>query len=192
MGRFVFLLEEPSMKEVLEGLLPRIFPNLRFLCIPHEGKKDLDQSILHKLRDWRVPGDHFVIVRDNDGGDCFALKRRLRDLCQQTGHEDVLIRIVCQELEAWYLGEPGALAAAFEDTKLNNIGNRPIYRNPDQRCKPSDDLARLVPDFQKTAGARVMANHLTREGNRSHSFKVFLDGVERLHRPPTVSQEQTA
>ena len=45
MGRMVFLLEEQSMKELLDGLLPRLFPGLNFLCVPHEGKKDLERSI---------------------------------------------------------------------------------------------------------------------------------------------------
>ena len=92
-----------------------------------------------------------------------------------------MIRIVCQELEAWYLGDPDALAAAFEDENLRRIKNRPIYRNPDERAKPSKDLDRLTSRYQKIAGARKMADHLTWESNRSRSFKVFLDGIERLH-----------
>ena len=63
MGRMVFLLEEQSMKELLDGLLPRLFPGLNFLCVPHEGKQDLERSIPRKLRAWRVPGDRFVIVQ---------------------------------------------------------------------------------------------------------------------------------
>ena len=61
MSRLVFLVEEYSMKVLLEGLLPRLFPNLSFLCIPHEGKQDLEKSVPKKLRAWReieklVPG----------------------------------------------------------------------------------------------------------------------------------------
>jgi hypothetical protein len=52
MGRLVFLLEEPSMKLFLEALLPRLFPRLDFLCLQHEGKSDLEQSIPRKLRTW--------------------------------------------------------------------------------------------------------------------------------------------
>jgi len=61
-GRIVFLLEELSMKELLEGLLPRLFPGLVFQCVPHEGKTDLDRSIATKLRAWREPGVRFIIV----------------------------------------------------------------------------------------------------------------------------------
>ena len=30
------------MKVLLDGLLPRIFPKLEFVCIAHEGKKELE------------------------------------------------------------------------------------------------------------------------------------------------------
>ncbi|XEQ91738.1 hypothetical protein SCACP_05460 [Sporomusa carbonis] len=47
-GRIVFLLEELSMKELLEGLLPRLFPGLVFQCVPHEGKTDLDRKYCYQ------------------------------------------------------------------------------------------------------------------------------------------------
>jgi len=180
MTRLVFLLEERSMQTLLEGLLPRLLPQLSFLCISREGKSELDRNIPGILRNWRVPGDRFVIVRDNDNTDCHALKACLRELCRQGGREDTLIRIVCQELEAWYLSEPSALADAFGDERLRNIGRQARYRNPESRVKPSDDIKNLIPTFQKTDGARRIAAHLTRERNTSHSFAVFLSGVERL------------
>ena len=116
--RVVFLLEEESMKVLLEGLLPRIFPQLNFQCIHHEGKSDLEKSIPRKLRAWREPGVRFVVLRDNDGTDCVFLKQRLLKICSDAGGKDTLVRIVCEELEAWYLGEPDALAEAFDDEKL--------------------------------------------------------------------------
>ena len=189
MGRVIFLLEEQSIKELLDRMLPRIFPSLRFLCIPHEGKVDLDSHIRSKLSSWRVPGDSFIIVRDNDGEDCIALKQRLRDQCQQTGHDNAIIRIVCQELEAWYLGQPDAMAKAFGDEKLRDIGKMRRFRNPDTRNKPSQDVVKLYKGFQKINGARRIADYLTREDNQSPSFKVFLDGVERLYRTPTMFQK---
>jgi len=81
MRRVVFLVEERSMKTLLDGLLPRLIPGRSFICIPHEGKQDLEKSIPRKLKAWREPGARFVVVRDNDGGDCRALKQRLVGLC---------------------------------------------------------------------------------------------------------------
>lgn len=178
-SRMVFLLEERSMKILLDALLPRLYPDLQFLCLPHDGKQDLEKSIPRKLRAWREPGVRFVVVRDNDGGDCHALKARLRKLCEEGRRPAALVRIPCQELEAWYLGDPAALASAFEDEALAGIGNQTRYRDPDVVARPSDELEKLVPAFQKISGARRIAPYLSKEENRSRSFQVFLEGVER-------------
>jgi hypothetical protein len=58
MRKVIFLLEELSMKAFLEGYLPRLIPDLDFLCIQHEGKQDLEKSIPRKFRAW--PGAAFV------------------------------------------------------------------------------------------------------------------------------------
>lgn len=168
------------MKALLDALLPRLFPGLPFLCVPHEGKQDLDRSIPRKLRAWREPGVRFIVVRDNDGQDCIALKRRLTGLCREAGRADTLIRIACQELEAWYLGEPRALAAAFGDDGLRTLDAKARFRDPDTLLRPSMELRTLVHEFQKVSGARRMADHLTLEHNRSPSFHVFVQGVGKV------------
>jgi hypothetical protein len=179
MTRLVFLVEERSMKTLLDNLLPRLIHGIDFLCIPHEGKQDLETSIPRKLRAWREPGVQFIIVRDNDGGDCHAVKKRLSQLCFEAGKKNTIIRIVCQELEAWYLGEPEALGTAYGKNSLKKIGEKSQYRNPDAIQKPSREIKKMIPEFQKISGARRMAAHLTRSGNRSRSFQVMMEGVER-------------
>ncbi|MFH1135549.1 MAG: cytoplasmic protein [Pseudomonadota bacterium] len=161
MNQLVFLLEERSMKTLLEGLLPRLMPGLPFICIPHEGKKDLEKSIPRKLRAWRDPGTRFVIVRDNDGGDCHLLKTRLEALAHEAKRADVLVRIACQELEARYFGEPAAMAKAFGNDRLKEIIHKAQYRDPYAVEKPSRELAKLIPEFR--------------------SFQNTMDGVERLY-----------
>ena len=180
MKQLVFLLEERSMKILLEGLLPRLMPEIPFICIPHEGKKDLEKSIPRKLKAWRDPETLFVIIQDNDGGDCQLLKARLMSMSRGTNRADVLVRIACQELEAWYFGEPAAMAKAFGNDQLKEIGHKAQYRDPDSIQKPSKELAQLIPEFQKISGARGMAAHLTRNGNSSRSFQVTMEGLERL------------
>ncbi|NMG45444.1 DUF4276 family protein [Aromatoleum toluvorans] len=183
-GRIVFLLEEPSMKALLDDWLPRLFPDwvdgLHFQCVPHEGKSDLDRSIPRKLAAWRFPGDRFVIVRDNDGADCVALKARLQTLCKHAGRPQTLVRLVCQELESWYLGDLRALAAAFDARKADSPANRKRYAHPDEWNKPSAEVKRLVPSFQKIGGARAMAQHLEPDNNLSRSLHVFVEGVRRV------------
>jgi len=140
------------MKVLLERLLPRLFPRLSFMCVQHEGKQDLEKSIPRKLKAWREPGVRFCVIRDNDRGDCRALKERLCDLCRMGQRDDVLVRIACQELEAWYFGEPEALANAFGRDRLRHLSSRSRYRDPDAIAHPARALAELVDDFQKISG----------------------------------------
>ena len=152
------------MGNLLEVLLPRLFPGLSFQCVPHEGKQDLEKSIPRKLKAWRVPGVFFCVIRDNDSGDCRALKERLIALCKSGGPDDALVRIACQELEAWYLGEPDALAEAFGKEKLRGIGNKARYRDPDAVVGPSAEIRKLVPEFQKVShGSRMERRGLARD-----------------------------
>ena len=184
MNKIVFLVEEASMKELLDGLLPRLFPDMSFLCISHNGKTHLERNARTKLRGWREPGVRFVILRDADLGDCVEIKRRLVQMCEDSGRPDTLVRIVCQELEAWYLGEPDALAEAFGDERLRGIGRRARFRDPDGVQKPSSVMPELAPDFQKVSGARRMSRHLSRERNSSRSFQVLMSGIDRISETP--------
>ena len=179
MSRIVFMLEEPSMKVFLEGLLPRLYPGLRFLCVAHNGKQELERSIPRKLKAWQVPGDRFCVIRDNDGGDCVAVKGRLQGLCRDAGRPDAVVRIACQELEAWYFGDLAAVADEYEDESVARMGDRKGYRDPDAIAQPSRRLAELVPGFQKVSGARRLGVRLVRE-NRSRSYMVFLEAMDRL------------
>ena len=184
-GRLVFLLEEPSMKHLLAGLLPRLMPGWvegeHFLCVPHEGKSDLDRSVPRKLAAWQVPGDRFCVVRDKDAADCRQVKARLVKLCADSGRPDTLVRLACQELEAWYLGDLDALAAAFEEPRLCGPAMRKRFVNPDSWEKPSLEVQRVLPQFQKGQGARRMGVALRdADESRSRSFQVFVAGVRRL------------
>jgi hypothetical protein len=180
MNRAVFLLEERSMKVLLEGLLPRLVPELPFLCVAHAGKQDLEKSIPRKLRAWKEPGVAFVVVRDKDQGDCKAVKKKLCELCREGGRPDTLVRIPCHELEAWYLGDPEALAKAYQTPRLlKMLEKEKRFADGDAVPKPSVELETLVPEFQKISGARRMAEVLS-DQNRSHSFQVFIAGVRQL------------
>lgn len=182
MTRLVLLLEEPSMKAFLDNLLPRHFPGLAFLCIPHEGKHDLEKSIPRKLRAWNEPGARFLVLRDNDRQDCLGVKARLQALCLQAGRPEAVVRIACQELEAWYLGSPSALAEAFAMPALANLAKKSKFRDPDRVAKPSAELSRLIPEFQKVSAARRMGDCLpgSAEESRSRSYAVFLEALRRL------------
>ena len=125
----VLLLEEQSMKEMLEILLSKIVPNNTiYKCIPHEGKQDLERSIPIKLRTFPKQ-TKFIILRDKDSGDCFKVKQKLFKLCQQGNRPDTLIRIPCHEMESWYLGDLAAVEKALEirSGKLVKLQNKAKY-----------------------------------------------------------------
>lgn len=141
----VFLTEEQSMTPVLRKLLAELWPaaleGLHWHIIHHQGKADLESNLVEKMRSWNYNSPHFIILRDNDGGDCQALKKRLLDLATST-RKPHHIRIVCQELEAWFLGDLQAVEAAFPTSDATSYQNRNPYRSPDRATNPSQLIAR--------------------------------------------------
>lgn len=172
------------MTETLRVLLPKVLPDWQesehWLALTHRGKSDLEKSIPRKLKGWNEPGARFVILRDNDGGDCRQRKQRLRTLSSSRMEQDVLIRIVCQELESWFLGDLGAVQAAFPRAVRNPNRVPERLRDPDSLTNAADELARLTGTKTKVSRAQSIAKHLKPEANRSVSFNHFIAGLKRL------------
>jgi len=179
----VFFLEERSAQEMLHGLLPRLLPAeaFSFQCIPFEGKRSLRKQLPIKLRGWRAPDTLFVVLQDQDNADCHELKRLLAELCNNAGRPDALIRIVCRELESWYLADLQAVEKGLEMTNLLKRQNTLHYRDPDGRAQPAKLLRRLTGGkYQKMAGSRAIGPHLDLDNTRSASFRNFITGVRRI------------
>jgi len=179
----VFFLEERSAQEMLNGLLPRLLPAeaFSFQCIPFEGKRSLHKRLPIKLRGWRAPNTLFVVLQDQDSADCHELKRLLADLCARAGRPDALIRIVCRELESWYLADLQAVEKGLEITNLRERQNTPRYRDPDGKPQPAKLLRHLTAGkYQKMAGSRAIGPHLDLDNTRSASFRNFVAGVRRI------------
>lgn len=175
----IFLLEEASMKAVLDVILPKILPeSVAFKTIPHSGKSDLENSIPHKLKAWRQRDTKFVIVRDQDSGDCVQVKAALQKLAEPSGRP-VLIRIACKELEAWYFGDLKAVSKAY-GSDINRLSGKRKYRNPDAIGNPKEELRKLFPKHQQIDGARRIAVHMDINHNSSASFNIFVSGVRRF------------
>lgn len=179
--RLVFMVEERSMKELLDRLLPRILPqHVSYLIIAHEGKTDLQKSIPIKLRAWNIPGDRFVIVQDQDSADCRELKGKLKRLCTEAGKPDVLIRIVCHELETWFLGDLLALEHAFHIKGLTSKQKSLKYRDPDALNNAAQELKKMVSEYQKINGARAVGAYIHIDQNCSRSFQAFISGLRQF------------
>ena len=184
MTRIVFLVEEPSMVELLRGVLPKVFPdwleNQHWLAVPHQGKSDREASIPRKLRAWNMPEDLFIILRDNDGGDCLVHKARLLNLAAAKPADRVLVRIVCQELESWFLGDLAAVAAAYPAASRNLKAAHRRFPDPDRMTNAAEELGRLTEIPGKVGRAQAISALLTVDANLSGSFNIFISGLKRL------------
>jgi hypothetical protein len=188
----IFLLEEPSMETILDEILPKIIPqNIIFKCISHQGKQDLAKSIPRKIEAFQFnPDTKFVIVHDQDSHDCLKLKANLRQLCHNAGKTEVMIRIICHELESWFLGDLTAIEKAYglEPLSLSRSQNTAKFRNPDQLNSAKEELKKLVPEYYPGTHSRVIAPYLSLSNNRSLSFQVFLDGIRKILNLPLNPQ----
>jgi len=181
MTTLVFLLEEPSARAMLEGILPRLLPDEvipKFLVF--EGKQDLDKRLGLRVRGWRAPDTFFVVIRDKDSGNCRTIKEGLCNKLASAGRPDSLVRIACHELESFYLGDLAAVEAGLNCQGVSRLQEQSKYRRPDLLPNPAEEMAR-ISDYQKVAGSRAIAAHLKLDGsNRSHSFNVLVEGLRRF------------
>lgn len=182
MKTMVFFLEEPSAREMLAGILPRILPeHMQVRYIVFQGKQDLEKNLQKKLRGWLMPDSIFVVMRDQDSGDCRAIKARLLGLCQASGQEKVLIRVACRELESFYLGDLAAVERGLGLRGLKSHQQERKFRDPDSLGNPAEVLFKLTNNvYDKIAGSRAIAPHLNLTTNCSTSFNVLLSGIKNL------------
>lgn len=172
----VMFLEEPSMKNFLEGLLPRLAPDVRAILIPHAGKQDLERSLVKKLKAWRDPTARFFVLRDQDAADCKVVKAQLAELCARAGKPETVVRIVCRALESWYLADLEAVDKAY-GTRLAKQQQTKKLRDPDRLHSPDRELETLVPRFSKGAGGRALGPLVDLDNERSPSFFHFVSAV---------------
>lgn len=189
------LSEEPSMKKVLDVILPKILPeNVNFQILVHQGKQDLEnalQSTLPSLS--RIPGIRIVITRDQDREDCKAVKQHLTELVGKRCNAPVLYRIVCRELECWFLGDLPAIEKAFPRFKAAKYMNKQRYKDVDEVMDAEAVLLDIIPQYKgrqylpKIETASQIAPYLIIDGNRSKSFNHFISGIQKLLAQKTPS-----
>lgn len=177
----VLLTEEASMQACLEVIIPKLWPNsvegVDWIVLSFQGKSDLKKSIPKKMRGWNYRNPHFVILGDNDSRDCRALKQELCDIAKPY-KKPFSVRIVCQELESWLLGDMAAIKQAYPKAAVPK--NKAKFREPDKLGNASQELDRLIQAHAKTGRARKIAKHLDFGGNGSVSFQFFVQTMQRL------------
>lgn len=187
----MFLLEEPSAKDLLLGLMSKLVPaETAVHYLVFDGKQDLEQQIVRKLRGWRLANSSFVILRDQDAADCKVVKERLVQLVASSGQKQALVRIACRDLESWIVGDWQAVGKAFDRPQLEAQSAKAVYRDPDELVQPVKELRKFVPSYQKRDGARRVGPHMDFERNRSRSFYNFCQGVKRLASPTSLTHRE--
>ncbi len=184
MKYLVCLLEEPSAKEMLKGVLPRVLPDDVYVqYIVFEGKQDLEKQLQRRLRLWKQPDSFFLVMRDQDSGDCMIIKENLLVKIKETGrHDTTIVRIACHELESFYLGDLKAVENGLGIHGLAKNQSKRKYTGSDSLSNAAEELIKLTrKQYQKVSGSRAIAPYLKIDGsNHSHSFNVLLDGIRRL------------
>lgn len=182
MMTLVFFLEEPSAKEMLQGLLPKILPEHivpRFIIF--QGKQDLEKQLIRKLRLWKQPDSRFIVLRDQDAGNCRKIKQNLVKKCQEAGQPDAVVRIACHELESFYLGDLQAVEKGLAISCLAKRQKQKKFRQPDTLPGPAHELKILTRKrYQKISGSRAIGRHLSLESNQSGSFNVLLTALQSI------------
>ena len=181
MSHLVFFLEEPSAREMLRGILPKILPaDISTQFVVFSGKQDLEKRLPVRLRAWRQPQTFFVVLRDQDSGDCKAIKAGLAKKCNFAGQPGALVRIACHELESFYLGDLDAVAKSIGPANLGAQQMKAKFRHPDRLANPSQELKKMAPSYQKVASARAIGPYMNVEHNYSKSFNALISGVRNL------------
>ncbi len=186
--RIEFFIEEPSMEVFLKIILPKIFPetfqlNENYFIRTHQGKSDLKKSLRTKIKAYYSMGQPvgIIVLHDQDSNDCKLLKDNLKSICpDSTDVVKCLIRIVCRELESWYLGDLKAIEKSYNHFNSSKYLNKSKFRNPDN-LNSYHELRKLVPSFQKVEGAGKISPNLKLDENRSISFNHFVTGVKKFY-----------
>lgn len=196
------LVEEPSAEEALKHLLPKLLKGQSRHKIINLGSKSKllrvlkDRLTAYSARIKNGENLRVIVLVDRDDDDCQVLKNTLETIAQQTdlftksksdgqGEFVILNRIVIEELESWFIGDPESLRRAF--SSLPSISSKSgIFRSPDNGGS-WEALHRFLKrhgiyknSYPKIDAARRIAPHMNPDQNRSPSFNCFKAGLEAL------------
>jgi len=202
MMQLEILVEEQSAEEALRHLLPKIVKGRGCVRIRNfSGKSKLLRKLPSRLAAYRQRIENgeqlrIIVLVDRDDDDCKKLKSKLERMAYDAalptktspddkGHFQVLNRVVIEELESWFIGDPAALEKAFTSLpKINPAAG--IFRNPDNGGS-WEALHRFLKkhgiyksSFPKIDAARRIAPHMEIKVNRSKSFQIFISGMDAM------------
>lgn len=188
MNQLHIFVEELSVKRVLDTLAPKLLPEGTVVRIyAHQGKQDLEKALHSTVPSIsKIPGARIIISRDQDTGDCLSIKSKIEAIVRSKISCPYKIRIICTELESWFLGDLKALEKAFTRFKADSIEGKVELRQVDRIVKPSDYLLRVIPEYAKShylpkvENANRIAPFMSIHKNRSTSYTHMLAAIQDL------------
>ncbi|UPH71956.1 DUF4276 family protein [Abyssibius alkaniclasticus] len=169
------------MKETLNALLPKLAVDRRDVqIIAFDGVGNMEKSLPAQLRAVSKERDTKVLIlRDNDNGNCAEHKARLVEMINRAGLAGrARVRVVCQMLEGWFIGDTNALDSSRHLTKP--IPKRLKTCDPDSQPNPKAELRKLRDGYTEIKGAQAIAKHMDPKNNRSKSFRYTVQAIRCL------------
>jgi len=205
--RIHILVEGPSEKALLDAWFPRFLPGHRHHVIVHEGRGklpvDIDappdpkqRTLLHQLpaklkafgNALNPATDRVLVLLDLDTSDRRELEQRLNALLAAIAARgttpNTLFRLAIEEVEAFYLGDPPAIRAAWGSIK--KPGKLRAYRQ-DSVCGTWEVFQAVIaaPVEDKVGWAERIGPHLGTafdgpNANKSPSFRQLCLALRQL------------
>lgn len=195
------LVEEPSMEEALQRLLPKmlghgISAEIRQFQCKDDLLKQLPQRLMGYAQ-WLPDTAKVMVIVDRDDDDCQVLKAQLEQMAHQAGlgtrqaqvkgQFQVINRIAIEELESWFFGDWEAVRAAYPKVDAT-LPKKAGYRDPDAiKGGTWEAIERELQKkgyfkqgLRKLELARSVASNMDPSRNRSDSFCCLRDALKRL------------
>jgi hypothetical protein len=180
--------EETSAEKCFEAILPKIILDSQsFKILAHGGRENLKKALkttLPKISESN--GVRILITIDQDKHDCKNLKKELQEIIQKNCRCSYKIRIVCKELESWFLGDLEAISKAYPRFRADKYRNKSDMRNVDAINSPSKKLLKIITQLEgrkflsKNELSEKISNHLDLTKNTSNSFNQTVQAIKFL------------
>lgn len=185
--RVEILVEEESIKALLEMILPRICNNTKWIINQNvfirsfEGKNHLKKELPKKSKVYAQFHEpvFMLVIQDQDSSNCVKLKQDIIELIKPSGLSNYKVRIVCKELECWYLGDLDAIEMIISASKAGKLKHKSKYKDP-EKLNGKDELKKWVHPYGAIQFAHRIAPHLNLDENRSTSFNQTLSTLKDI------------
>lgn len=183
--------EEPSAKICFEALIANgnvvIKDGEQIKIHAHEGKKALEYALSKTIPTISgYSGSKILVTIDQDKNDCKELKAKIEKILRENCRCDYKIRIVCKELESWFLGDLEAVAKSYPRFNIDQHKNKSKMRRVDEIDQPSKKLLKIIPEYKdkkalpKIEASKKISPHLDLNKNTSPSFKNTILAIKTL------------